>query len=177
MRSPMRPPMRSLMRLPLVISALPLVAGWMIPGAVDVGTLSCTIGRPIDVPGALETPVASEAREMVCTFKPIRNGPEEAYSAVVKSVPTMGRLPEHLTMLWSVKAPFGTQTRPGLLQQSYAADPAAPTGREGLLAGEKNAELSLQPLADREPGSVSREAAPPPYRITALELVLRVATG
>jgi hypothetical protein len=161
----------------LFVCALPLVAAWMTPGTVDVGTLSCTIGRPIDVPGAPDTPVVSEAREMICTFKPIRNGPEEAYSAVVKSVPTMGRLPERLTILWSVKAPFGTEPRPGLLQQSFAADPAAATGREGLLAGEKNAELSLQPLADRKPGSASQEAALPPYRITTLELVLKVATG
>ena len=168
------------MRRPMLIG-LPFVAlisaGWMLPGTTNLGILSCTVGRAIDTEAASPT-TASEAREMICSFKPNNNGPGEAYSAVVKSISTMRALPERLTILWIVKAPFGMQAKPGFLQQGYAVDRAASTGETTPLMGEKNTELSLHPLADKEPGSASRETPPlPRYIITSVELVLQAATG
>ena len=170
--------MRYRILVPLLGLAAPVYGGWMVPGPIHLGILSCSVGRQLDIPSMPDAAAASEAREMTCSFKPAKNGPEEGYSAVVRSVSAMGKLSERMTMLWAVRAPLGTEVRPGLLQQSYAADPAASAAQESPLTGEKNADISLQPMTDKEPGSASKEKPPMPrYVITAVELILRVATG
>jgi len=169
---------RPMLIAPLAIAFLRMLGGWMVPGARGLGVLSCTVGAVLDTRTAAETTAASETREMVCAFKMGRSGAEESYGAVVKSVTAMGRLPERLTLLFLVKGSFSTRLTPGLLQQTYALDPSAAHPATAALGGERNADISLQPLTEREPGSAAQERdATPRYVITAVELVLKTAMG
>ena len=170
--------MPRLVHVALLMVGLLISAGWMVPGAKTLGVLSCTVGRGSDPQPRTEAVASSEAREMICSFKAAGTGSGESYSAVVKSISTLGRLPERLTLMWLVRAPFGTHAKPGLLQQSYSIDPTAPPEQAATLTGEQNANISLQPMADKEPDNVPKEDAPSPrYVITSVELVLKLAIG
>src|SRR5882724_2886039 len=124
---------------------------------IEIGVLSCTLGRAIDTPASDPSSAASEAREMLCSFKPGHNGPEEAYVGALKSINAAGPLPAKATLLWTVRAPVGTQLAPALLQQSYAADSATPAGQIAPLVGEKRSEITLHVMSDNEEGSASKE--------------------
>jgi len=59
------------------------------PGAMlpfELGVLSCTLGHAIDPQMSDQTAAASEAREMLCSFTPARNGPDEAYAGALRSI-------------------------------------------------------------------------------------------
>ena len=145
---------------------------------VDIGVLTCTLGHAIDTPAAPKSPAPSEGREMVCSFKAAKNAPEETYVGVVKAVGGVGTLPDKAAMLWSVRAPTGTQLEPGLLQQSYAADAQTPAGQTPPLVGERNGAISLHTMADKQEGSASKEKrVPPQFVVAAVELVLKVSAG
>jgi hypothetical protein len=159
-------------------ATLTLVGGSMVPGAMELGVLSCTVGAVVSRQAAGAAAEAIEAHEMVCTFRAHRSGAEESYAAIVKNATAMEQLPERLTLLFLVKGPFGTRAKPGFLQQAYALDPGAVRPATAPLAGERNPEISLQPMADAPPGSAASAQAPKPqYVITGVELVLRAAVG
>src|ERR1700694_3945463 len=94
---------------------------------VEIGVLTCTLGRVVDTVASSQT-AASEAREMVCSFK-VSNGPGDTYVGLVKAIGGVGALPEKAALLWSVRAPIGTAYAPGLLEQSYAVDTGTAAGQ------------------------------------------------
>ncbi len=153
----------------------------MVPGSslpTEIGILSCTLGQAIDTPASDQTSAASEAREMLCSFKPAKNGAEETYAGALKSINAAGPLPEKVTMLWMVRAPVGAKPTVGFLQQSYAADSATPPGQTAPLVGERASEITLHPMSDKEEGSASKEKpATPRFVITAIELKLKTSTS
>jgi Protein of unknown function (DUF992) len=162
--------------------ALPFCMGaGMVPGTtlpIEIGLLTCTLGKAIDTAASNQGSAASEAREMLCSFKPGKNGPEEAYVGALKSINVAGPLPDKVTLLWVVRAPTGTRPAPGLLQQSYAADSATPLGQTAPLVGEQNSEITLHSMAEKEEGSASKEKPDTPrFAITAIELKLKSSTS
>lgn len=164
-----------------MVAVLPFCAGFgMVPGSmmpVEIGVLSCTLGRAFDTQVSDKASGASETREMLCAFSPAKNGPKEAYSGAVKSINAAGLLPENATMLWMVRAPVGIQPSAGLLQQSYSADSTTPLGQTAALVGEQNSEITLYTMSDKEEGSASKEKQPAPrFVITAIELRLTAST-
>lgn len=162
----------------LLFLGLPVCAGWMLPGSIEIGVLSCTGGQTIHAQVSTMTSGAGDAREMICSFKPHRNGAEETYSAVMTNISSAGPLSEKLTMLWVVRAPVGTQSMPCLLRQSFAADVATPAGQAAPLVGARNDAISLQPMNDKQEGSAAKEKrAPSEFVVTGIELVLKIAVG
>jgi len=164
--------------LPIVLAACLCVgAAASSPAIVEIGVLSCTPGHVIDTPAAAERPGGGEAREMLCAFR-APNGHEETYAGSIKAVGAVGALPEKAAMLWSVRAPLGTQPTPGLLQQDYAADTGAPPGQSAPLRGERGGELTLHTMADKPEGSASKEKpTAPQFLVSEIALVLKVSTS
>jgi hypothetical protein len=65
-----------------------------------------------------------------------------------------------------------------LLQQSYAADQATPPGQTAPLVGERNSEITLHTMAEKEEGSASKEKAETRrFAITEIELKLKVGAS
>jgi hypothetical protein len=165
----------------LMVLALPVCIGaGSLPAPslpTEMGVLSCTLGRAIDTPASGQ-PAASEARELLCSFKLAKIGSEETYVGTLKSINVGGSLPEKGAMLWTVRAQVGTKPAAGFLQQSYAADAATPAGQSAPLIGEKNSEIALHPMADKEEGSASKEKpAVPRFAITTVELKLKASAS
>lgn len=161
---------------------LPICAGFgTVPESrlpTEIGVLSCSLGGAVNAQALDRDSGASETREMLCAFSPAKNGPEEAYAGVLKSMNATGPLPEKLTVLWVVRAPAGTQPSPGLLQQSYSADSTTPAGQTPLLVGDHNGEITLHTMSDREEGSAAKEKqSVARFAITAIELKLKASTS
>ena len=147
------------------------------PAPTEIGVLTCTLGKVIDTPGTNAADTSSAAREMVCTFKPTTNTPEETYVGTIKTINVGGTLPE-AAVLWKVKAAAGTEMTAGVLQQVYAADQATPSGQVPALIGEPKGDISLHSMADKEEGSASQEKqTTPQFLVTAVELMLKASTG
>src|SRR5262245_32066970 len=151
------------------------------PGArlpMEMGVLSCTLAQSIDPQMSAQSGAASEAREILCTFTPARNGAEETYAGSLKSISAGRTLPENVALLWIVRGPVGTRATPGLLEQSYAADPAATPGHMAPLIGERNHEITLHTMSEQKEGTASRQDRPSlPFAITAIELKLKASTS
>jgi Protein of unknown function (DUF992) len=166
------------MRWVLAIALPVSLVGSPDPGAMlpfEVGVLSCTLGHAIDPEMSTQTGPASDAREMLCTFRRARDGAEETYVGSLKLIRGVRRLPDNATLLWTVRAPIGTWASPGLLQQSYAADTATPPGQMSPLVGESNGSIALHIMTDQEAGSASKEKrSAPQFTITAIELKLKI---
>jgi hypothetical protein len=151
------------------------------PGArlpMEVGVLSCTLAQPIDPQMSAQSGAANEARQMLCTFSPARNGAEETYAGSLKSISAGRTMPENVALLWMVRAPVGTRATPGLLEQTYAADLTAPPGHMAPLVGERNSEITLHTMSEQKEGNASKHERPAPvFAITAIELKLRASTS
>jgi len=152
-----------------MVVALPFCIGaGVVPSStlpIEIGVLTCTLGPAIDSPAA---------REMLCSFKPGKNGAEETYVGALKSINAAGPLPEKATLLWTVRAPTGMALTAGLLQQSYAADSATPAGQTAPLVGERHNDITLHTMEEKKEGSASKEKPDVPrFTITAIELKLK----
>jgi len=151
------------------------------PGArlpMEIGVLSCTLAQSIDPQMSAQSGAASEARQMLCTFTPTRDGAEETYAGSLKSISAGRTLPEKVALLWIVRGPVGTRASPGLLEQTYAADLAATPGHVAPLVGERNSELTLHTMSEQKEGSASMPERPAlAFAITAIELKLRASTS
>jgi hypothetical protein len=151
------------------------------PGArlpMEAGVLSCTLAPSVDPQMSEQGGGASEAREMLCSFTPARSGAEETYAGSLKSIGADRTLRENVTLMWMVRAPVGTRARPGLLEQSYAADLATPAGHVAPLIGERNNAITLHTMAEQNGGSASKpERHAPAFAITAIELKLKASTS
>jgi uncharacterized protein DUF992 len=151
--------------------------GRHVPGStlpIEIGVLTCTLGHAIAIDTRTSDPssVASEAREMLCSFKPGKNGAEETYVGALKGINAGGTLPDKVALLWMVRAPTGTRPAPGLLQQTYAADSATPAGQTAPLVGERNTEITLHTMAEKEEGSTSKEKpVKPRFAITLTQMI------
>jgi len=151
------------------------------PGArlpIEVGVLSCALAQAIDPQMSAQSGAASEARQILCTFTPASDGAEETYTGSLKSISAGRTLPEDMALLWMVRAPIGTKATPGLLEQTYAADLAAPPGHIAPLVGERNNDITLHTMSEQKEGSASRHERPAlAFAITAIELKLRASTS
>jgi len=147
------------------------------PGSVEIGVLTCTIGRVVDAAAPDQKSAANEAREMVCSFR-VPRAAEETYAGLVKAIGGTGALQENRALLWSVRAPAGTMYTPGLLQQAYAVDATTPSGQTPPLIGERNGSISLFTMAEKQEGSASKEKQPAPEFVVAdVELVLKATVA
>ena len=151
------------------------------PGArlpMEMGVLSCTLAQASEPQMSAQSGAASEARAMLCSFTPARNGAEEIYAGSLKSIGSGRMLPENVALLWIVRAPVGTQPKPGFLEQGYAVDSAAIPGHAYPLIGERNNEITLYTMSERKEGSASKHERPPlQFAITAIELKLQASIG
>jgi hypothetical protein len=173
---------RIVMRWRWMMLALPFCFGaGTDPGArlpTEVGVLSCTLAQSIDPQMSAQGGAASEARQMLCTFTPARDGAEETYTGSLKSISAGRTLPENVALLWIVRGPVGTRATRGLLEQTYAADPAAPPGHSAPLIGERNNEITLHTMSEQKEGSASMHERPAlALAITAIALKLRASTS
>ena len=143
----------------------------------ELGVLACTPGRVVDTVASAQNATTNEAVEVACSFKSPR-GPPETYAGLVKAIGGVGALPGKNALLWSVRVPAGTNSAPGLLQQSYVIDSATPTGQEPALIGERNSAIALQTLVEKQVGSATKEKQPPPpFVVTDMDLVLKTTAG
>src|SRR5262249_14707188 len=151
------------------------------PGArlpAEVGVLSCTLAQSTDPQTSAQSGAAGEARQILCTFTPARDGAEETYAGSLKGINAGRTLPESMALLWMVRAPIGTKATPGLLEQTYAADLAAPPGHVAPLVGERNNDITLHTMSERKEGSASKHERPAlAFAITAIELKLRASAS
>jgi hypothetical protein len=74
---------------------------------------------------------------------------EETYTGSLNSISAGRTLPENMALLWMVRAPVGIIATPGLLEQTYAADPAAPPRHIAPLAGERNNDIALHTMSEQ----------------------------
>jgi hypothetical protein len=117
--------------------------------------------RPwIDPQMSDQTAAASAAREMLCLFTPARNGPDEARAGALRSINAGKMLPDNVALLWKVRAPVGKRVSPGLLEQSYAGDPATPPGQTAPLVGERNNHITLHTMSETVEGTASKDRRP-----------------
>jgi uncharacterized protein DUF992 len=151
------------------------------PGArlpMEEGVLSCTLAQSINPQMSAQGGAASEAHQLLCTFTPTTDGPEETYAGLLKSISAGGTLPQNMALLWMVRAPIGTKATPGLLEQTYAADQGAPQGQFAPLVGERNNDITLHTMSEKKEGSASTHERPAlAFVITTIELKLRASTS
>jgi hypothetical protein len=144
----------------------------------DIGILTCALaestepGAPVD-----ESAAAQQARDMQCWFRPFREGPEETYLGIVRGAGQVRELFRKRVMIWIVKGTPTTRASPGLLQQTYAADPRAAPGHAPPLIGEMRSDIVLQPFADGKPPAPDNKVLPLDAIITAAELILKSSPG
>jgi hypothetical protein len=142
---------------------------------VALGVLTCTIAEG-EAAAASETAVASQKRDALCTFK-AKSGVEETYIGKLQGVSTTPS--RNKALMWVVRSASGSAAHPGLLQQSYATDPAKPADQKSPIVGELNADIQLQTMADENEGSASVSEKPPPrgFVVIGLELKLTSSAG
>jgi Protein of unknown function (DUF992) len=142
---------------------------------VALGVLTCTLAEgEAAAPG--DAPVASQKRDALCTFM-AKSGVEETYIGKFQGVTTT---PSHnKALMWVVKSASGSAAHPGLLQQTYTADPAKPADHKSPIIGEVNADIQLQTMADENEGNASVSEKPPPrgFVVIGVELKLTSSAG
>jgi hypothetical protein len=125
------------------------------PQQSNLGTLTCTLESET------QTAPRGEGRAMRCVFKPTSDGPEHAYSGVIRQV-AQGQLPSgKLVMIWAVLGRSGAKLDPAQLQQTFQR--SAGVGSNAL-TGDRNPEITLH--------AESGDAGPSGVLVTALELKL-----
>jgi len=151
------------------------LAGSAAADQVDIGVLTCTMAEGGDAPAANATAAASE-RDIVCSFQ-LKNGGDETYVGRVQGVSLSGD--GKAALLWTVSGAVATQSGPGLLQQTYAADPAAPKDQTPALIGDLNSEIILQSMADKKEGESSQSEKSPAsgFVVIRVELKLKATAG
>jgi Protein of unknown function (DUF992) len=131
-----------------------------------LGTLTCTLS---EAGNAL--PLA-QAREILCRFRPAGSGAgEETYTGTLQSVGQAEALFGRGTVMLEVRGPASLSIVPGLLQQSYTAEPSMVSVAAPLI-GETNDAIMLQP-EPKEEGRVAAGKARPEAAIIMVELRLR----
>ena len=135
----------------------------------EIGTLTCGLSAS----GADAPKAESQLGGVTCIFKP-RSGPEETYVGAIQGV---GPSPDNDdTAIWIVMG-IPQILSPGLLQQSYAADPATPVDQVPRLVGEANSSIVLCSMTDKDASSTGapQKSRPSVFVIVALDLKLKSA--
>jgi hypothetical protein len=128
------------------------------PQRANLGTLTCTLDSDA------QTPPRGEGRAMRCVFKPTSDGPEHAYSGLIRQV-AQGQLPSgKLVMIWAVQGPGGVKLDPAQLQQTYVAAGHAASDAGRTLTGDRNPEITLH--------AESADAGPSGVLVTVLQLMI-----
>ena len=144
---------------------------------VEIGVLTCALGEPAQAPPRNARSGGGQTREGLCTFKP-RKGAEETYAGTFEGV---GISTDHTrTVIWVVKTVSGVATLgPGVLEQSYATDPAKATDQMASLIGETNSAIALHSMSDKSEGSASAatKAAPTGFVILGVTLKLKSSSA
>ena len=148
--------------------------------ATEIGLLTCGFAKGDEVKseaeGGAQSTLERQTRELLCVFRPTDSEAEETYTGSVESVGSEKALSEQRAMIWVVKGSRGAMRSPGLLQQVYAADPAANPGRPPALIGEANRSLVLQPFADSQsPALIEGEPQTTAAVVVVVSLILRSA--
>ena len=139
---------------------------------MEIGLLTCSLAENNEA--RVPTGAASERRtqEMLCAFKPTNNGPEETYAGTLESIGQEQEGSARRVMIWVVKSKLAAEGLPGMLQQTYAADPAAIRDDAPRLIGETNSSIVLVAMADRHDRTTS-DKKQPPSAIVSVTLQLR----
>ena len=124
----------------------------------DIGVLTCELAQSQEGQGGTES--QRPTQDMLCVFRPVNRGPEETYTGTLQYLVSDRQPPNARVMIWIVKAPSGTTETAGLLQQTYAADRAAPVGHAPALIGESNVSIVLQPMADSQAPTTTGQPQP-----------------
>lgn len=133
----------------------------------DIGTLSCMLLANADA-------ARPQLRELLCAFRQDHGGPEETYTGTAQALAADPQPGSVRALIWIVRAQPATTTITGLLQQAYAADPAAAVGRAPMLIGEWNATIALQPFADSPPSATADIGGRPPAAALIVAVSLRL---
>jgi len=142
---------------------------------VEVGVLTCSLFA--SDPAATGAGVEVQERDILCSFR-LKSGTEETYTGKLRGVGVSAEYKG--TLLWLVNSlPTVMPSPPGLLQQSYAADPKAPADEIPALIGETNSDIVLQSMADKdEEGTGAPEKSKPrDFAVLGVALKLRSASG
>jgi hypothetical protein len=137
----------------------------------EIGVLTCELAQSQEAQAASEAASQRPTQSMLCAFRPGNRGPEETYTGTLQYLVADRQLPNTRVMIWIVKASSATMETAGLLQQTYAADPAAPVVHAPALIGESNGSIILQPMADSPvPTATGQSAAAALIVLVALRL-------
>jgi hypothetical protein len=148
--------------------------------ATEIALLTCGFAKGDDVKseaeGGAQSTLERQTRELLCVFRPIDSEAEETYAGSVESVGSEKALAEQRVLIWVVKGSREEMRSPGLLQQVYAADPAANPGHPPALIGEANRSLVLQPFADSQsPALIEGKPQTTAAVVVVVSLILRSA--
>ncbi len=162
----------------LIAAVVAFVVGCLGPahaGAdVTLGVLTCTLAESGSPAG--DAAAASQKRDALCTFK-AKGGMEETYAGKFQGVsPSPGR---NKALMWVVKGASAGSTQPGMLAQTYAADPGKPSDQKAPIIGEAHPDIQLHTMADEAEGSASLSEKPPPkgFIVIGLQLTLTASAG
>lgn len=141
----------------------------------EVGILTCTLADRGETPAG-DPRAGGQLRDALCTFK-LKSGAEETYVGRIEGVSITAD--RQAALLWLVKMSLDAAAEPGLLQQSYAAEPSKPADQKPPLIGETNAAIVLHFMADKDEGSASAAQKPGPsgFVILSVELKLKSTSG
>lgn len=138
----------------------------------ELGILTCAMQISVGAESTGPAATGGETLNVLCTFKP-RKGAEESYSGTMHTVSRTPDRPADAAMLWVVKGEAQTALTPGLLQQSFAADPATPPEQmPPAMVGQLRSDVLLQPMADKQVGAVGAGLI-----VITVELTLSAASG
>jgi hypothetical protein len=164
------------MRRAMAAAGVALGMVWLAAQAgadATLGVLTCTLAAGNSASGA---PPSSQRRDALCTFQ-ARSGVQETYAARFRGLtPSPGR---DKALMWVVKGAADGTAPPGLLAQSYTADPTKPADQNSPIVGEARPEIELQTMADAAEGSASVSEKPPPHGfvVIGVELTLTASSG
>ena len=140
---------------------------------MDMGFLTCSFSIEAEATAATDPAAGPQMRDMLCTFKPLKIGPEETYAGGFQSVGKEEGVPGRRAMIWIVKGPQGLEMSAGVLQQSYAAEAGLSAGNAPILVGENNKQIVLQAMSDAREQATDRTMAVPGAMIVLVSLTLR----
>jgi len=144
---------------------------------VELGILTCNLSEARDAPASATPSAESQYRDIHCSFKP-KKGAEETYEGRMQGINLSAD--KKSVILWVVKGLPGLPMNAGFLQQSYAADSAAPRDQTTPpLVGEPNSNVVLSSMEEKEEGSATSPDKPRPtgFVVLALELKLKSTSG
>ena len=162
------------------LAALVLTACWSFlaiaeQADVELGVLTCALAEPPEAAPSNAPTSGGQKREGLCTFKP-KKGAEETYAGTFEGVSISADRTR--TVIWVVKTISGVATLgPGVLEQSYATDPAKATDQMTSLIGETNSAIALHSMSDKSEGSASVPTKPGPTGFVILGVTLKLKSS